>query len=341
VFDLSCDDPIIARPDVLLAGSPCQGFSTSGKRLVNDPRNELLVRAGNIAIALQPRVFILENVPAVLSGIQGKYWQRVENMLRWNGYNVRRIVAEGIESGIAQLRRRIFMIAWKGSDCTQLQLSQRPRLTLQDALQNVELVTDHFPMPLNAKSKEAKIARAIKPGQKLSNVRGSESSVHTWNIPEVFGKVSKQEAKVLNTLIILRRRDRRRNFGDADPVRPSILKKHLGWDPTAQINSLIRKGYLRRMGAYVDLVHTYNGKFRRLRWDAPSPTVDTHFGDPVLFLHPSEDRGFSSREAARIQGFSDSFTFSASPRAQFRMIGNAVPPPMAARIAEFVRRELI
>ena len=341
VFDLSSANPIIERPDVLLAGSPCQGFSTSGKRLIDDPRNELLVRAGTIAIALQPRVFVLENVPAVLAGAQGEHWRRVEGMLRWHGYNVRRTIAEGTESGLAQLRRRVFLVAWRGSDCIQLHLSERPRINLQEALRNIQLVPDHEPRALPANSKELKIARAIKPGQKLSNVRAGDTAVHTWHIPEVYGRVSKKEVQVLDTLVLLRRRDRRRTSGDADPVRPSKIRGQLGWDPSEQITKLLRKGFLRRLGSYIDLVHTYNGKFRRLQWDAPSPTVDTHFGDPVLFLHPSEDRGFSAREAARIQGFPDSFTFPGSPRTQLRMIGNAVPPPMAARIAEFVRRELI
>ena len=49
----------------------------------------------------------------------------------------------------------------------------------------------------------------------------------------------------------------------------------------------------------VDLRHTYNGKYRRLRLDAPAPTVDTHFASASNFLHPTEHRGLSLREAMR------------------------------------------
>jgi DNA (cytosine-5)-methyltransferase 1 len=106
------------------------------------------------------------------------------------------------------------------------------------------------------------------------------------------------------------------------------------------VQSLIAKGYLRQVGQYIDLVHTYNGKFRRFRWDDIACTVDTRFGDPYLFLHPNEHRPFTVREAARIQGFSDSYVFAGSEVDQFRLIGNAVPPTMANAAAEIVNRIL-
>ena len=341
VLDLSEFSPDVCAPDVLLAGAPCQGFSTSGKRLVRDPRNHLLVRAGEIAAALRPKVFVLENVPAALSGSHSRHWCQVEDLMRLQGYNVRRFLAKGIESGVAQLRNRMFMIAWRGSDCIRVEPSPRDQLTLKTSLAGLSASSTHDAEALPAETDKGKIARRIGPGQKLSNVRGGVTSVHTWQIPEVYGAVSQREAQLLDVLLVLRRRDRKRDFGDADPVSPSKLKSALGWDVDQTLKRLIAKGYVRRVGRQVDLVHTYNGKFRRLQWDAPSPTVDTHFGEAALFLHPTDHRGFSSREAARIQGFPDGFEFPEVRTAAFRMIGNAVPPPMSERIAEFVRDILI
>jgi DNA (cytosine-5)-methyltransferase 1 len=105
--------------------------------------------------------------------------------------------------------------------------------------------------------------------------------------------------------------------------------------------SLIAKGFVRCKGELYDLTHTFNGKYRRLRWDDAAPTVDTKFGDPRLFLHPAEDRGFTVREAACLQGFPLSFIFEGSPRQQHRMIGNAVPPPTAEIIARWIRYTLL
>jgi DNA (cytosine-5)-methyltransferase 1 len=341
VCDLSAHDPQLPVIDVLLAGSPCQGFSTAGKCVASDPRNSFLMKAGQIALDSGAQVFVLENVPAAATGRNSTHWRTLENMLRWNGYNVGRILAEGLESGLAQNRRRLFLVAWRGSDCIRFEVPAMGHTLLWNVLSGVSNAVDHKPIMLPAHSAAARIARRISPGQKLSNVRASSSAVHTWQIPEVYGPVTKFETRVLEGVLRLRRRERRRAFGDGDPVSCYRLNTFLGCSASKALKSLIAKGYLRRVGRDVELVHTYNGKFRRLAWNEPSPTVDTHFGDPALFLHPEEDRGFSTREAARIQGFDDSFQFTGSRRAQFSMIGNAVPPPMAARMAEFVRAALL
>jgi DNA (cytosine-5)-methyltransferase 1 len=194
---------------------------------------------------------------------------------------------------------------------------------------------------LELNSSLAKIARRLGPGQKLCNVRQGSRSVHTWDIPEVFGRTNARERQVLEALIRARRRRRVRSSGDADPVPISALETDLGFSIAPLLQNLKRKGFVRERERLFDLVHTFNGKFRRLEWDRPSYTVDTRFGDPRYFLHPAEERGFSAREAARIQGFPDSFVFSGPTKAQFRMIGNAVPPPMASAIATFIREALL
>ena len=104
---------------------------------------------------------------------------------------------------------------------------------------------------------------------------------------------------------------------------------------------LIEANYLRSIDGRVELRHTYNGKYRRLSWEEASPTVDTHFGRPSLFLHPDQDRGLSVREAARIQGFADAYRLPVRRAEAFEIIGNAVPPPMAGRLAAFIREALL
>ena len=106
------------------------------------------------------------------------------------------------------------------------------------------------------------------------------------------------------------------------------------------MHALTEKGYLKSVEGGVDLVGTFNGKFRRLAWDKPSCTVDTRFGSPRYFLHPSQQRGFTVREAARIQGFDDSYIFAGSEKSQYRLIGNAVPPPLGELAAKFAKRLL-
>ena len=336
VCDLSTETVRI-RPDVLLAGSPCQGFSTAGKRDLEDPRNDLLVRAGIIALDLKPRVFVMENVPAAISGKHGTRWEQVERMLKDGGYSVARILADGPSSGVPQLRKRLFLIAWIGRNAIRCEPDTVPAPTLSAALENVEGLSGHDPIPLPTGSREQLIARRISPGKKLCNVRISPAAIPTWDIPEVFGPVTDSEREVLVALVRLRRRNRRRTFGDADPVLPSVVNDYLQRSCDSDIARLIAAQYLRHVENYVDLTYTFNGKFRRLPTDGISPTVDTHFGDPRLFIHPYFDRGLTPREAARIQGFPDDFVIGDNRLRAFKMIGNAVPPPMAARLANFIR----
>lgn len=81
VCDLSLPTFSVSRlsgVDVLIAGPPCQGFSTAGKRDVYDPRNKLLLISGKIATSVQPKVFIAENVTGVTSGQHGTYWNSLK-----------------------------------------------------------------------------------------------------------------------------------------------------------------------------------------------------------------------------------------------------------------------
>ena len=84
----------------------------------------------------------------------------------------------------------------------------------------------------------------------------------------------------------------------------------------------------------------YGSAYRRLSWDEPSLTITTwvyHVGSG-RFAHPTEDRGITMREAARLQSFDDGFVFPALVNPVSQMIGNAVPPLLANHFAqEFIR----
>lgn len=331
----------LEKIDVLLAGPPCQGFSTMGKRELNDPRNHLLLVAGKIAAKVRPKVLIVENVIGVFSGRHKKYWDTLVEMLRATGYHTAELRCDASEHGVPQIRRRAILLAWRTAKNIVPVLSPKPIKNLRDALSNINGAPNHCPKVLPPKSDPALIAGHIGSGQKLCNVRNGARSVHTWDVPEVFGSVTQKEREVLETILRLRRRSRVRDFGDADPVLASQVSKELGSASTSILEKLILKGYIRKMDRRYDLTHTFNGKYRRLSWDTPANTVDTRFIDPRYFLHPEEDRGFTVREAARIQGFPDSFSFHGSQRDQIQLVGNAVPPPLARSLAAFVHDVLL
>jgi DNA (cytosine-5)-methyltransferase 1 len=321
----------------LIAGPPCQGFSTAGKRRVDDPRNHLLTLSGALARRIRPQVLVVENVAGALAGEHAQYWNQLNETMRLGGYRTHTIVCQASELGLAQLRRRVLFFAWRTQREINFEPSRQPTCNLRAVLAGAHACSNHQVMK---GSREWRIAKRIKPGQKLSNVRGGANAVATWDIPEVFGSVTDHERTLLELLRCLRRRERQRSHGDADPVSLRRLEAALGKPFRRLIDSLLAKGYVRRVAGGVDLVGTFNGKYRRLAWDSPSCTVDTRFGSPRYFLHPDENRGFTVREAARIQGFPDTFVFQGEERDQFRLIGNAVPPPLGSLAAQFTRQLL-
>lgn len=76
----------------------------------------------------------------------------------------------------------------------------------------------------------------------------------------------------------------------------------------------------------------------RLRWDRPSVTLRTEFFRPEKgrFLHPDEDRPLTHYEAALVQGFPEEYSWCGSKASIARQIGNAVPVPLAAAVAEHI-----
>lgn len=96
------------RCDVLVAGPPCQGFSTLGKRDPADPRNRLSLAVLPWARKLRPHTVVVENVaafldsPVAISLIRG---------LRREGYRVRRYVLNALDFGVPQIRHRCFVVA--------------------------------------------------------------------------------------------------------------------------------------------------------------------------------------------------------------------------------------
>ncbi|MBU6330546.1 MAG: DNA cytosine methyltransferase [Acidobacteria bacterium] len=88
--------------------------------------------------------------------------------------------------------------------------------------------------------------------------------------------------------------------------------------------------------------HTYRSIYGRLRWDEPTQTITTGFYSMCMgrYVHPSERRTLTAREAARIQYFPDAFDFtSVTKRSDLaKMIGNAVPSRLAhAALLELLR----
>lgn len=326
----------LKRADLVLAGPPCQGFSTAGRNDPDDERNLHLQRVAELAVRSSAKAVVIENVRGLLGA---KYRTQLDSCLRTlreSGFEVSCRLFDFSDYGVAQTRRRVIILGTRGIAPVSLDgIRKRTKRTLRDAIGNCPRL-HHGQGEMRLTARDMKIASQIAPGQRLTNVRSGPLSVHTWSIPEIFGAVSQHEMSVLEAISRLRRRQRRREVGDADPIRAEQVTEYLGKESDATLRALVDRGYVRRNEDRFDLTHTFNGKYKRLQWDECAPTVDTRFIEPRYFLHPEECRGFSVAEMAALQDFPKCYVFPDCLTTSSRLIGNAVPP----RFAELLARQI-
>lgn len=101
------------RVDVVVGGPPCQGFSISGKRMLDDPRNGLYRSFVRVVEYFQPKAFLLENVPNMLAMGKGKVKDSILEDFTNLGYKVVYKVLLASDYGVPQNRRRVMFVGLK------------------------------------------------------------------------------------------------------------------------------------------------------------------------------------------------------------------------------------
>jgi len=96
--------------DVIIGGPPCQGFSVSGKRMIDDPRNKLYKSFVNLVSEICPKVFVMENVPGLIRLFGGKVKEEVLSDFSAIGYSVKMQQLSSEEYGVPQQRKRVFFV---------------------------------------------------------------------------------------------------------------------------------------------------------------------------------------------------------------------------------------
>ena len=200
--------PYCDKIDVIVGGPPCQGFSTIGKRLVKDPRNELVFEFIRFVDVIRPKVFLMENVRGLLSSDGGKIKQAIEEEFRNIGYNVISKVLCAADYGVPQMRNRIFFLGVR----TDLDISisfpapthaKGNYTTVGDAINDLigkeNLIDNHIPMKHNS-IVEARIS-CIKEGEGIPKdglpdevARGSRSDYkdnQLKNFSHVYKRLSR------------------------------------------------------------------------------------------------------------------------------------------------------
>jgi DNA (cytosine-5)-methyltransferase 1 len=105
----------IKKVDLIIGGPPCQGFSIAGKRIIDDERNKLYKSFVDFVKFYKPSVFLMENVPNIISMGQGIVKETIIKDFENLGYKVVCKVLLASEFGVPQNRRRAFFIGTKNN----------------------------------------------------------------------------------------------------------------------------------------------------------------------------------------------------------------------------------
>jgi len=143
--DISVLDPQILadkfaknKPQIIVGGPPCQGFSQKGKRLfLEDDRNYLFQYFCRLVDRVRPEAFCIENVPTILTAQKGYFFDRIRSDLASFGYTLSAKILNAADFGVPQTRRRAFIVGVRRGINFRFPEPLNQRVTLQDALSDL------------------------------------------------------------------------------------------------------------------------------------------------------------------------------------------------------------
>ncbi len=280
--------------DLIIGGTPCQGFSTLGKRLVDDPRNLLFCEFARLVKEVEPKMFILENVggmKSMKSADDNIVYNMVRTSFRKIGYDVRSYLLNAANFGVPQERKRLFFIGCRYRD--------------------IKFPEPAFTHYLN--------------GQPVINIKG-EKLVKALTVMEAISDLP--ELKCGQSIDYYNKPENEyqkfmRNYGSANEVKKLTLHHCGSYSKKLElIMKTIPPGSGKTIWELIDedsfkvpkeAIPTsgFKNTYARLVPDKPSMTITRNFGciSSSRCIHPFQNRGLSPREAARIQSFKDDFVF--------------------------------
>ncbi len=299
--------------DVVFGGAPCQGFSMIGQRVLDDPRNRLVLEFLRIVSELEAKSFVFENVKGLTVGRHKQFLDEFVAEAKRLGYEIRLPwrVLNASHFGTPQNRERLILYGAKRKE----HLPNYPKPTTRPADGRGKLPID---LPLGPS-----VADAI---GDLPDADSFDELVHTDAIrTDAWGEASVYAAEL---------RCRSNNAWHYSYVR--------NWDPSVLTGSIRTEhsAISRRRFAETESGQTEPiSRFYRLSAQGLSNTLRAGtdgargaFTSPRP-IHFSHARCVTVREMARLHGYPDWFRLHSTKWHGARQIGNSVPPPLAREVA--------
>ena len=126
------------KAEVVIGGPPCQGYSQKGQRkTINDPRNFLFKYFVEVVKEVQPKYFVMENVPNLLTNEKGYFKNELENLFADLGYTINAQVLCAADYGVPQNRHRAFIIGKKGDSRVEMPKRKDKVTTIWEAISDL------------------------------------------------------------------------------------------------------------------------------------------------------------------------------------------------------------
>lgn len=293
--------------DIVIGGPPCQGFSSSNMKTRNlaNPQNQLVFKFIEYINALNPKWFLMENVAGLDSFENGLLRDILLSEFRGIGYQTESVILNSVNFGVPQSRNRIFFLGNRVGNN-------------MDFIQNL----------VNTKPKRVISVRdAIGDLPALENGNNINDMGYTMPISKLTA-YQREMRKEMNGRVL-------NNLTTRHTDLAIERFKHI-----RQGENLLALAKRRPdlVSNYKNVGNTHHWIYMRLPWDKPSVTLNNFRKNMVV--HPSQNRGLSVREAARLQSFPDKYVFHGSIHYMQQHVANAVPPELCKTIADAIMANL-
>jgi DNA (cytosine-5)-methyltransferase 1 len=339
-----------------------------------DPRGNLFLRYLAYVKAFRPLALLMENVPDILHYGGHNVIEEMVEALDGLGYVARYSLINCAFHGVPQMRDRVFLIAYRRELRVRVRFPKATNHmvlpagyagTRAVALRYVDLLggagyvqpeptDDSLPGPVTARDaigdlppiKGTSVKRGARKFTEHVVYRGEmtayQATMREWRGFETDGGVRDHVIRYLpRDHLVFAEMRQGAEYPEAHATAIRIARRVAATRGADEGTEAYREIYASIVPPYD--VSKFPNRWWKLRPDWPVRTLMAHIGkDTYSHIHwdAEQARTISVREAARLQSFPDGFVFQGAMNAAFRQVGNAVPPLMAARIAEVIRETL-
>ncbi len=342
-----------------------------------DPRGNLFLRYLAYVEAFRPLALLMENVPDIMHYGGHNVVEEMVDALDALGYVARYSLINTVFHGVPQMRDRVFLIAYRRELHAKVRFPKATNHmvlppgyagTRAVALRYVDLLggagyaqpdlgDETLPGPVTAEEaigdmlpiEGTSVKRGARRFTELAGYRENhqmsayQEAMRQWPGFESEGGVRDHLIRYLprDHLVFAEMREGA-EYPEAHSTAVGIVRREAGNQGIGDGTTAYQKLYDKIVPPYD--VSKFPNRWWKLRPDWPVRTLMAHIGkDTYSHIHwdSKQARTISVREAARLQSFPDGFVFQGAMNAAFRQVGNAVPPLMAARLAEVIRDTLM